>query len=70
MDGGSMTRRGVAAGVKHPDFDRLDHLVGEGVRAGTIIFACELCANFRGITSATLVEGEIGRDRDLSEVAQ
>lgn len=59
MDGVSMARRGVASGVKHPTFNRLDHMTGEVVRAGAIIYACELCAKFRGIPAATLVEGVI-----------
>ncbi|WP_440950492.1 DsrE family protein [Methanosphaerula subterraneus] len=57
MDGASMARRDVAAGVKHPAFNRLDHMMGVVVRAGAIIYACELCAKFRGISAATLVEG-------------
>lgn len=57
MDGVSLARKGNAAAVKHPDFDRLDHLMDEVVRAGATIYACELSAKFRGITAASLADG-------------
>jgi len=57
MDGVSIARRGTAAGVKHPAFDRLDRLMDEVVKAGAKIYVCELSAQFRGIKAADLAEG-------------
>lgn len=57
MDGVSIARKGNAATVKHPAFDRLDNLMKEAIEAGAEIYACELSANFRGIKQQDLVEG-------------
>ncbi len=57
MDGVSIARKGTAAGVKHPAFDRLDRLMAEVVKAGAKIYVCELSAQFRGIKPADLAEG-------------
>jgi len=57
MDGVSIARSGAAATVKHPDFDRLDRLMDEVVKAGAAVYACELSAKFRGITPEMLADG-------------
>lgn len=57
MDGVSIARKGNAAGVKHPDFDRLDRLMEEVLKAGARLYVCELSAKFRGIKKGDLVEG-------------
>lgn len=57
MDGVSIARKGTAAGVKHPAFDRLDKLMDEAVKAGAKIYVCELSAQFRGIKASDLAEG-------------
>ena len=57
MDGVSIARKGTAAGVKHPAFDRLDKVMAEVVKAGAKIYVCELSAQFRGIKPADLAEG-------------
>jgi uncharacterized protein len=57
MDGVSIARKGNAAGVKHPDFDRLDRLMGDVIKAGARLYVCELSAKFRGIKNTDLVEG-------------
>lgn len=57
MDGVSIARKGNAATVKHPAFDRLDHLMAEAVDGGATIYVCELSANFRGIKQKDLEKG-------------
>ncbi|EKF86295.1 DsrE family protein [Methanobacterium formicicum] len=57
MDGVSIARKGNAATVKHPAFDRLDHLMTEAIDAGATIYVCELSANFRGIKQKDLEKG-------------
>jgi len=57
MDGISIARKGSAAGVKHPDFDRLDRLMDEVIKAGAKLYVCELSAKFRGVKKGDLVEG-------------
>jgi len=57
MDGASIGRKGNAATVKHPAFDRLDKLMEEVIAKGATVYVCELSAEFRGIKSEDLVEG-------------
>jgi len=57
MDGVSIAKKGNAAAVKHPAFDRLDRLMAEVVAAGATVYACELSAKFRGIEQADLADG-------------
>lgn len=57
MDGVSIARKGNAAKVKHPAFDRLDKLMEPLIGAGAKIYVCELSAEFRGIKQEDLVEG-------------
>ena len=57
MDGVSIARKGNAATVKHPAFDRLDYLMKEAVDDGATIYVCELSANFRGIKQKDLEDG-------------
>ncbi|EKQ55618.1 MAG: putative peroxiredoxin [Methanobacterium sp. Maddingley MBC34] len=57
MDGVSIAPKGNAATVKHPAFDRLDHLMTEAIDAGATIYVCELSANFRGIKQKDLEKG-------------
>ena len=57
MDGVSIARKGNAATVKHPAFDRLDHLMSEAIDAGATIYVCELSANFMGIKQKDLEKG-------------
>ncbi len=57
MDGASIAQQGVAAGVKHPAFDRLDRLMDEVIKAGATIYVCELSAQFRKIGEGDLVRG-------------
>lgn len=57
MDGVSIARKGNAAKVKHPAFDRLDRLMGEVIKAGATVYVCELSATFRNMKQADLVEG-------------
>lgn len=57
MDGVSIARKGNAAGVKHPDFDRLDRLMDDVIKAGARLYVCELSAKFRGIKKGDLVDG-------------
>jgi predicted peroxiredoxin/TusA-related sulfurtransferase len=57
MDGASIGRKGNAATVKHPAFDRLDKLMEEVIDKGVTVYVCELSAEFRGIKSEDLVEG-------------
>lgn len=57
MDGVSIARKGAASTVKHPDFDRLDKLMDEVIKAGATVYACELSAKFRGITPEHLADG-------------
>lgn len=57
MDGVSIARKGNAAKVKHPAFDRLDKLMEPLIEQGVEIFVCELSAEFRGIKQSDLVEG-------------
>jgi len=57
MDGVSIARKGNAAKVKHPAFDRLDKLMEPIIEAGAKIYVCELSAEFRGIKQEDLVEG-------------
>jgi predicted peroxiredoxin/TusA-related sulfurtransferase len=57
MDGVSIARKGNAAGVKHPDFDRLDRLMDEVLKAGAKLYVCELSAKFRGVKKGDLVDG-------------
>jgi predicted peroxiredoxin/TusA-related sulfurtransferase len=57
MDGVSIARKGNAAGVKHPAFDRLDRLMDDVIKAGAKLYVCELSANFRGIRKEDLVDG-------------
>jgi uncharacterized protein len=54
MDGVSIARKGNAAGVKHPDFDRL---MDDAIRAGARLYVCEPSAKFRGIKKGDLVDG-------------
>lgn len=57
MDGASIAKRGAAAGVKHPAFERLDRLMDEVIGAGAAVFVCEISAQFRGIGESDLVPG-------------
>lgn len=57
MDGASIGRKGTAAGVKHPAFERLDKMMDEVIKAGAKVYVCELSAQFRGIKQKDLVEG-------------
>lgn len=57
MDGASIAKTGVAAGVKHPAFERLDRLMDETIGAGATVYVCELSAQFRGIGESDLVRG-------------
>ncbi len=57
MDGVSIARKGNAAKVKHPAFERLDKLMLPLIEQGVQIYVCELSAEFRGIKQADLVEG-------------
>jgi predicted peroxiredoxin/TusA-related sulfurtransferase len=57
MDGVSIARKGNAAKVKHPAFERLDQLMEPLIEQGAQIYVCELSAEFRGIKQADLVEG-------------
>ncbi|WP_424359893.1 DsrE family protein [Methanocella sp. MCL-LM] len=57
MDGASIGRKGTAAGVKHPAFERLDKMMEEVIKAGAKVYVCELSAQFRGIKQKDLVEG-------------
>lgn len=57
MDGVSIAKKGNAAKVKHPSFDRLDKLMAEAIEAGTKVYVCELSAEFRGIKQEDLVKG-------------
>lgn len=57
MDGVSIARKGNAATVKHPAFDRLDRLMDEVIKAGAQVYVCELSATFRGMKQADLVDG-------------
>jgi len=57
MDGSSIARKGTAAGVKHPAFERLDKMMDDVIKAGAKIYVCELSAQFRGIKSTDLVPG-------------
>ena len=57
MDGVSIAPKGNAATVKHPAFERLDHLMKEVIESGATIYVCELSANFRGIKQKDLEDG-------------
>jgi len=57
MDGSSIARKGTAAGVKHPAFERLDKMMDDVIKAGAKIYVCELSAQFRGIKSTDIVPG-------------
>ena len=57
MDGASIGRKGTAAGVKHPAFERLDKMMDEVIKAGAKVYVCELSAQFRGIKATDLVDG-------------
>ena len=57
MDGVSIARKGNAAKVKHPAFDRLDKLMKPIIEQGVQIYVCELSAEFRGIKQSDLVDG-------------
>lgn len=57
MDGVSIARKGNAATVKHPAFDRLDKLMEEVIKNGAQVYVCELSAEFRGIKTADLADG-------------
>jgi predicted peroxiredoxin/TusA-related sulfurtransferase len=57
MDGVSMAKKGNAAKVKHPSFDRLDKLMAEVIEAGAKVYVCELSAEFRGMKQEDLVNG-------------
>jgi uncharacterized protein len=57
MDGVSIARKGNAATVKHPAFERLDKLMAEVLKAGALVYVCELSATFRGMKQADLVDG-------------
>jgi predicted peroxiredoxin/TusA-related sulfurtransferase len=57
MDGASIAKRGTAAGVKHPAFERLDRIMDEVIGAGAAVFVCEISAQFRGIGESDLVGG-------------
>lgn len=57
MDGASIGKKGNAATVKHPAFDRLDKLMEEVIDKGATVYVCELSAEFRGIKSEDLVNG-------------
>jgi predicted peroxiredoxin/TusA-related sulfurtransferase len=57
MDGVSIAKKGNAATVKHPSFDRLDKVMAEAIEAGAKVYVCELSAEFRGIKQENLVEG-------------
>lgn len=57
MDGAGIARRGNAAGVRHPAFERLDVLMDEVIAAGATVYVCELSAKFRGIGPDDLVDG-------------
>lgn len=49
MDGAGIGKKGNAKGVKHPEFERLDHLMEDVIKAGATVYVCELSAKFRGI---------------------
>ncbi len=57
MDGVSIAKKGSAAKVKHPSFDRLDKVMAEVIEAGAKVYVCELSAEFRGVKQKDLVEG-------------
>lgn len=57
MDGVSISKKGNAAKVKHPAFDRLDKLMTEAIEAGAKVYVCELSAEFRGIKQEDLADG-------------
>ncbi|GAB7015584.1 DsrE family protein [Methanogenium cariaci] len=57
MDGAGIAKKGNAAGVKHPDFERLDLLMDKVIKAGATVYVCELSAKFRGIGPDNLVDG-------------
>ncbi len=57
MDGVSIARKGNAAKVKHPAFDRLDRVMDEVIKAGATVYVCELSATFRNMKQADLVDG-------------
>lgn len=57
MDGVSIAKKGNAAKVKHPSFDRLDKVMREVIEAGAKVYVCELSAEFRGMKQEDLVEG-------------
>jgi len=57
MDGAGLAKKGNAACVKHPEFERLDVLMDEVIKAGAKVYVCELSAKFRGIGPRDLVEG-------------
>jgi predicted peroxiredoxin/TusA-related sulfurtransferase len=57
MDGVSIARKGNAATVKHPAFERLDKLMAEVIQAGAQVFVCELSATFRNMKQPDLVDG-------------
>ncbi|WAI01717.1 DsrE family protein [Methanogenium organophilum] len=57
MDGAGIGKKGNAKGVKHPEFERLDHLMEDVIKAGATVYVCELSAKFRGIGADDLVEG-------------
>jgi len=57
MDGVSIAKKGNAANVKHPSFDRLDKVMAEVIEAGAKIYVCELSAEFRGMKQEDLVNG-------------
>ncbi|WFN35617.1 DsrE family protein [Methanogenium sp. S4BF] len=57
MDGAGIGKKGNAAGVKHPAFERLDLLMDEVIKAGATVYVCELSAKFRGIGPESLVDG-------------
>lgn len=57
MDGVSIARKGNAATVKHPAFERLDKLMTEVIKSGAQVYVCELSATFRGMKQGDLVDG-------------
>lgn len=57
MDGVSIAKKGNAATVKHPSFDKLDKLLREVIDNGVQVYVCELSAEFRGMKQADLVDG-------------
>lgn len=57
MDGAGIGKKGNASGVKHPEFERLDHLMDAVIKAGATVYVCELSAKFRGIGQDDLVDG-------------